>query len=83
MRNTVLAELASIGSFLQWAADPNNYAHQYRKRADYYKNDVLLCKESYDTIRNGGELSETLTELFNNLRTNSEKSKVQKLLAEI
>lgn len=83
MRNTVLAELASIGSFLQWAADPNNYAHQYRKRADFYKNDVLLCKESYDTIRNGGELSETLTELFNNLRTNSEKSKVQKLLAEI
>ena len=83
MRNTVLAELASIGSFLQWAADPNNYAHQYRKRADYYKNDVLLCKESYDTIRNGGELSETLTTLFNNLRTNSEKNKIQKILNEI
>jgi type I restriction-modification system DNA methylase subunit len=83
LRNTVLAELASIGSFLQWAADPNNYAHQYRKRADYYKNDVLLCKESYDTIRNGGELSETLTTLFNNLRTNSEKNKIQKILNEI
>lgn len=83
MRNMVLAELASIGSFLQWAADPNNYAHQYRKKADYYKNDVIICKQSYDTIRNGGELTETLTELQNNLRTPSEKIKVKNLLQEI
>lgn len=83
MRNTVLAELASIGSFLQWAADPNNYAHQYRKKAEFYTNDVDICKKSYENIRNGGEVTEILTELFNNLRTNSEKSKVQKLLQEI
>lgn len=83
MRNTVLAELASIGSFLQWAAEPDNYAYEYRKLADFYTNDVLICKESYDTIRDGGEISETLTTLFNNLRTPSEKKKVQQLLTEI
>lgn len=83
MKNMVLAELASIGSFLQWAADPNNYAHQYRKKAEFYTNDVAICKESYENIRNGGEVTEILTELFNNLKTPSEKKKVQTLLTEI